>query len=309
VFTRLSELADRRPGRVVLTALLVAVLAGAVGGSVAKHLGPYNAEDPASESFKAKERLKHATGLEPTPALVALIETPRGVRSAAAKAKVDRVARTMGSESIVGRVATFYETRDRAMVARDGRATYVTAYFRAQPDTAKGDKRQGDAAKRVDERLSSVPGVTLGGAQMASKETNETVSSDLARAELMAFPLLFLLSFLFFRGVVAAVLPPLVGGLSIVITFLAIRLASEVTSLSVFALNLVTGLGLGLAIDYSLFIVSRYREEIANAESRTEALRRTLATAGRTVLFSSLTVAAALASLLVFPQRFLYSMG
>ncbi len=119
----------------------------------------------------------------------------------------------------------------------------------------------------------------------------------------------FLLSFLFFRSLVAALLPLLVGGLSIVLTFLGLRVASELGSVSVFALNLVTGLGLGLAIDYSLFIVSRYREEIERFGPGAEALRATLATAGRTVLFSSLTVAAALASLLVFPQRFLYSMG
>jgi RND superfamily putative drug exporter len=135
------------------------------------------------------------------------------------------------------------------------------------------------------------------------------VQEDLARAELLALPLLFLLSLWFFRSGVAAILPPLMGGLSIVLTFLALRIASEFMSLSVFALNLVTGLGLGLAIDYSLFIISRYREETAKHGYGPEALRRTLGTAGRTVLFSSLTVAAALASLLVFPQRFLYSMG
>ncbi len=104
-------------------------------------------------------------------------------------------------------------------------------------------------------------------------------------------------------------LPLLVGGLAIVGTFLTLRLASDVTSISIFALNVATGLGLGLAIDYSLFIVSRYREEVARTGPGLEAMRRTLATAGRTVLFSSLTVAGALASLLVFPQRFLYSMG
>jgi RND superfamily putative drug exporter len=126
---------------------------------------------------------------------------------------------------------------------------------------------------------------------------------------MLAFPLLFLLSLLFFRSLVAAALPLLVGGLAIMGTFLTLSLASEVGSVSIFALNLTTGLGLGLAIDYSLFIVSRYREEIAKDGPGLPAMRRTMATAGRTVLFSSLTVAAALASLLVFPQRFLYSMG
>ncbi len=126
---------------------------------------------------------------------------------------------------------------------------------------------------------------------------------------MLAFPLLFLLSLLFFRSLVAALLPLMIGGMAIVGTFLILRVASEFGSISIFALNLTTALGLGLAIDYSLFVVSRYREEIAKSGPGLEAMRRVLATSGRTVFFSSLTVAAALASLLVFPQRFLYSMG
>ena len=101
----------------------------------------------------------------------------------------------------------------------------------------------------------------------------------------------------------------MIGGLAIVGTFLLLRLANEFVDVSIFALNLTTGLGLGLAIDYSLFVVSRYREEIAKVGPGAEAMKRTLNTAGRTVLFSSITVAVALASLMVFPQRFLYSMG
>jgi RND superfamily putative drug exporter len=128
-------------------------------------------------------------------------------------------------------------------------------------------------------------------------------------AELIAFPLLFLLSLLFFRSLVAAVLPLMIGGLAIVGTFLILRIASEFGAISIFALNLTTALGLGLSIDYSLFIVSRYREEIAKDGPGLPAMRRVLATSGRTVFFSSLTVSAALASLLVFPQSFLYSMG
>jgi RND superfamily putative drug exporter len=135
------------------------------------------------------------------------------------------------------------------------------------------------------------------------------VEDDLKRAELIAFPLVLLLSLWVFRGLVAALLPPLVGLASIATTLLGLRGLVELTDLSVFAVNLVTGLGLGLAIDYSLFMVSRYREELAVGGHTVETLRRTLATAGHTVLFSSLTVAAAMASLLVFPQRFLFSMA
>src|SRR5262249_48990852 len=131
----------------------------------------------------------------------------------------------------------------------------------------------------------------------------------LAPGDRLASPFFFVLSVLFFRSLVAALLPPLLGGLAILATFFALRIVSGFTDLSVFALNLVTGLGLGLAIDYSLFMVSRYREESAIHGFGVDALRRTLETSGRTILFSSLTVAAAIASLATFPQRFLYSMG
>ncbi len=149
----------------------------------------------------------------------------------------------------------------------------------------------------------------LGGGAIASRQVTAAIQRDLRRAELIAFPLVLLLSFWVFRGLVAAFLPPLVGAGAIALTFLGLRIAVEVHSLSVFALNLVTGLGLGLAIDYSLFIVSRWREEAARHGHGPEALAATMRSAGRTVVFSALTVAASMACLLVFPQQFLYSMG
>ncbi len=174
---------------------------------------------------------------------------------------------------------------------------------------ATEDKPWQEAGADIADELNEESGVLVGGAAVAQEQVNKQVEEDLKKAEMLAFPLLFLLSLLFFRSLVASVLPLMIGGLAIVGTFLILRIASEVGSISIFALNLTTALGLGLAIDYSLFIVSRYREEIAKSGPGLEAMRRVMATAGRTVFFSSLTVSAALASLLVFPQRFLYSMG
>ena len=151
--------------------------------------------------------------------------------------------------------------------------------------------------------------MTVGGYAVAVPQVSDQVSEDLARAETLAFPLLFLLSLLVFRGAVAALLPLFVGLLTIMGTFLGLRIVNEGVLLSIFALNLTIGLGLGLAIDYSLFVLSRYREEIERVGAGRDALVRTLKTAGRTVIFSSLTVAVAMLSLLVFPARFLYSMG
>jgi len=232
------------------------------------------------------------------------LDRARDARTDVARERVRAVERQLESEPGVDRAVTYYETPDRDFLSEDRRATYVVAFF-----AAADDKAQQAVAERVARRLEGFPGVTLGGPALANQQVNEQVSHDLERAELLALPLLFLLSLVFFRGLVAAALPPLLGGVSIVFTFAALRAASELGSVSIFALNLVTGLGLGLAIDYSLFIVSRYREELARVGPGPEAIRNTLATAGRTVLFSALTVAAALASLLVFPQRFLYSMG
>ena len=151
--------------------------------------------------------------------------------------------------------------------------------------------------------------MTVGGYAVAVPQVSDQVSEDLARAETLAFPLLFLLSLIVFRGAVAALLPLFVGLLTIMGTFLGLRIVNEGVLLSIFALNLTIGLGLGLAIDYSLFVLSRYREEMERVGAGRDALVRTLKTAGRTVIFSSLTVAVAMLSLLVFPARFLYSMG
>ena len=296
----LSEIVVRRPRRVVAAVALLAVMAGALGGGVADRLDPYGADDPASESYRA-EQLLERSGANASTDVVALVRPRQSVRSPAGRAEVLAVAAELRRDPDVARVSTFREGGS-ALVSRNGRASYVAASFRPEVEAS-------DAAERLRDRFEGRPRVELGGGEIANIEANEQVSEDLARAELLALPFLFLLSFLFFRSGVAALLPPMVGITTILLTFLSLRIASELGSVSVFALNLVTGLGLGLAIDYSLFVVSRFREEMERTADRGQALRRTLATAGRTVLFSSLTVAAAMSSLIVFPQRFLYSMG
>ena len=215
-----------------------------------------------------------------------------------------QVVTQLRAEPAVASVASFYETHDSAMVSRNGRSTYVVVYFKS-----RSDLQLKNAAQRIEDRFAGQRDVRLGGQEIASAQANTQVGQDLGRAEMLAFPFIFLLSLLFFRSLVASLLPPLIGGAAIVTTFLALRIVSNFTDLSVFSLNFATGMGLGLAIDYSLFMVSRYREEAATLGFGLQTLQRTLQTAGRTILFSSLTVAAAVASLVIFPQRFLYSMG
>ena len=301
MFDSLARLADGKARRVGLLAIVFFLLAGAVGGSVADRLDPYGAEDPSTETVKAMDRLEDA-GLR-VPAVIAVVEDAP-VADPATRQRVEALEREVRERDDVASVTGYYETRSPAFVSRDGNATYFAVALKAT-----GDKELQEVGGEIADQLAEEPGIAVGGFAVAQEQVNKQVEEDLKKAEMLAFPLLFLLSLLFFRSLVASVLPLMIGGLAIVGTFLILRLASEFASISIFALNLTTALGLGLAIDYSLFIVSRYREEIARTGPGLEAMRRVLATAGRTVFFSSLTVAAALASLLVFPQRFLYSMG
>ncbi len=291
-------------GRVLLlVAVACAVIAGVFGVGVSKKLWPYDARDPATQSVQATNRFQAATGRQIDAGVVALVHSGN-VLNRAARQRVDQVAAELSSQPQVASVQSFYTTHNRAMVSKSGDLTYVLVYFKPLSDRALKN-----VAQQIERRFAGQHDVQLGGNQVANAQVNTKVSDDLGRAELLAFPFIFLLSLLFFRSLLAALLPPLLGGLAIILTFLALRIVSGFVDVSVFALNFVTGLGLGLAIDYSLFMVSRYREETARTGFGPEALTRTLQTAGRTIIFSSLTIAAALASLIVFPQNFLYSMG
>ena len=303
MFEKLATFLYANGRRVLMLAVVGAAVAAVFGAGVSKHLSPYGVDDPATQSVQAKNRFEAATGRQIDPGVVALVSSG-DVRSSAARKRVESVAAELRAQPDVASVQSFYTTHDPAMVARNGRSTYVVAYFKA-----RSDLQISDDAKLIESRFSSQHDVKLGGDAIANAQVNTQVGNDLAHAELLAFPFIFLLSLIFFRSVVASLLPPLLGGLAIVGTFFLLRLISTFTDLNVFALNLTTGLGLGLAIDYSLFIVSRYREEATRDGFGLDALRRTLQTAGRTVLFSSVTVALSVAALTIFPQRFLYSMG
>ncbi|HEX7058950.1 MAG TPA: MMPL family transporter [Solirubrobacterales bacterium] len=301
MFDALARLADGHPRRIGLIAVGFFLIAGALGGSVAQRLDPYGADDPSTETVKARERLQDA-GLR-VPAVIAVMKNAP-VASPATRARVEALERSVRRRADVQSVTGYYDTRSPAFVSHDRRSTYFAVALKPTED-----KQWQEAGAAIADQLSAHPGVLVGGAAIAQEQVNKQVEKDLQKAEMLAFPLLFLLALVFFRSLVASLLPLMVGGLAIVGTFLILRIASELGSISIFALNLTTAIGLGLAIDYSLFVVSRYREEIAKDGPGLAAMRRVLATAGRTVFFSSLTVAAALASLLVFPQRFLYSMG
>ena len=289
----------RQPRRILIGALLTFIVAAVLGGPVAGQLDSANGfEDPGSSSVAAREAIQRASGLDPAPGLIAVVDTPNGARDQQRVAEVARIA-----EHAPG-VATVHTPADagRALVASDGKSALVTATLKASAD-------EGAVVAAATERLKDVPGVTLGGSAVAGEQIGDQVNKDLGRAEMLAFPLLALLALFFFRGARAAALPLMVGLLAVVCSFLIIRLIDGVYSLSVYSLNVIFGLGLGLAIDYALFLVSRFREELQGGRDVHDAVRVAMATAGRTVVFSALTVAAAMLSLVVFPQQFLKSIG
>ena len=304
IFDRLARVVNRVPRVVVGVAIVFAALSGVFGGPVSSSLKVGGFQDPSSQSSLALDRLEAATGMRADGGLIALVNTPQGATSETAVTEVDRVASVVNSDPDIAQVFTYYETHDRSMVAQDGTSTIVVGYWKKI-----SDQEAVNAAARLQDELKSDSSVKLGGFAAINHQLNILITGDLARAETLAFPILFLLSLWVFRGVIAALLPPLVGGVVILGSFLVLRGVAQVHPVSIFALNLATGMGLGLAIDYSLFMVSRFREEMANGATPDVAIRTTIRTAGRTVLFSSLTIAAAAGSLTVFKINFLWSMG
>lgn len=282
---RLGKLTASRPKRTLVLLLAFIVLAGVVGGPVA---GRMQAGDgftsQASESAQAERRLERATGEATAPGIVLI------ARDGQAQAAAD----TLGQVAGVARA----EVGPRS---RDGATQLVTGTLRAGVDDEV-------VAEDVLAAFADRRDVTVGGGAVMGAQLGETISEDLGRAEMLAFPLLLLLSLLFFRGRAAA-LPLVVGITTVLGTFLVLTGVNELYGLNVFALNLVIGLGLGLAIDYTLFLVTRFREELRAGAEPQAAVRTTMLTAGRTVAFSAATVAAALGALTLFPLGFAESMG
>jgi RND superfamily putative drug exporter len=310
MFSRVAELTWKHP-KAVLAAMGVFTLAAfALGGGVEERLKAAGFSDPASEVKRSQELLIERAGYDAGPWLVVLIERrdgtgPLPLGSLGMRREVGRLAARLRSVEGVGHVENPLGGGSPQLIARDRESLLLSGYL-----TSSDVDVAANAAQDASDALASPDlSVKVGGAAASFNEVNDTVRTDLIRAELIAFPLLALLLLIVFRGVVAASIPLLVGMVSVGGTFLMLRLMSEFVDTSVFALNIATALGLGLAVDYGLLLVSRYREELERHGAGFEAHRRLVESAGRTIVFSGLTVAAAMTALTLLPQRFLYSAG
>jgi RND superfamily putative drug exporter len=308
MLTRLARIATRRSRAVLLAAVVFAVLAGVLGGGVAANLVSGGFEDPASDSSRADELLadRFDTGV---PNLVLVVTAPDGADvdspdvAAAGRALTAELANEDHVDDVVG-----YWSDGGAPPLRsdDGDRALVVARIEGTDDEVDERIEHLTTAYQREADAGGIA-VEVGGSARVFNEVGTTIEEDLLTAEMIALPITLVLLVLIFGSVVAASLPLLVGMLSILGTFLVLQVLSGFTDVSIFALNLTTALGMGLAIDYSLFIVSRYREELRAGHEPRPAVVRTVRSAGRTVAFSALTVAASLCALLVFPVAFLRS--
>lgn len=302
--TRLTQLTTAHPWRTLLATAVLVAFGAAFGGPV---LGLLQTEggfsDGNSDSSRAALEVERATGVSANPEVVVLVELTTPFGTAGSQNQIKAVADELGSVSGIASVASASDPESSAqLVSEDGNSTYLAA-------TLSADAESEVVLEGLDDRFGARDEITLGGVLLADSQLDEQVSEDLARAEMLALPLLILLSFIFFRGFRAALMPLVVGISTILLTFLILRGINEVYGLSIFSANLVIGLGIGLAIDYTLFLLTRYREELERSGPGAQAIQDTMATAGRTVVYSAVTVALALMTLVVFPLNFLQSMG
>ncbi|MCI3223605.1 MMPL family transporter, partial [Streptomyces sp. NP-1717] len=306
MLSKIAELALKR-SRLLLVLATVAVLAmGALGaGAFGKLLGG-GFDDPDAPSSRAAVLIDEKFGGETN--LLFLVGSESGGRQGPGSPAADERGRSitdgLKNDATVSNVVSYWDTGSPRLISEDGGEALIALHVKGD-ETERGERAQ----RLIDRYTGDRDGVEVraGGESAVSIDVSSQVSADLAMAEAIAVPVTLLLLVLAFGSLVAAMLPLVIGLIAIAGTFALLSVLGSVTEVSVFAINLTTALGLGLGIDYALLLVSRFREQLTAGQQVPEALRTTVRTAGRTILFSAATVAAALAALLVFPPFFLRS--
>ncbi|MET7651663.1 MULTISPECIES: MMPL family transporter [unclassified Streptomyces] len=297
-----------RPGLSLLAALVLTVLAVLAGSGVAERLGSGGWEDPGAQSTYATKALEREfPGSQPN-LLLLLDAGDASVDDPAVVTEANRLTASLAAEKGVVGVGSYWQADANgaaaALRAKDGHEALIAARITGD------EKTMGETLDRIAPSLRGTHGpveVRIGGGVAVRHEMQTIIQEDLTRAEVIALPITLVLLVMVFGSAVAALLPLGIGIVAILGTNAVLSGLTRFTDVSIFAMNLTTALGLGLAIDYALFIVRRFREELAAGADPSTAIGTTLRTAGRTVLFSALTVAVSLAAMLLFPQYFLRS--
>ncbi|WP_036407882.1 MMPL family transporter [Microbispora rosea] len=305
MFGALGRSAVRHRRLILLGALLFTVVAGVWGAGVFGRLGGgAGFDDPGSPSAHADRLLAGPLGRHTADVVVLYESDHLTVDDPAFAGPVRRALDAVPRED-VARLESHWSTGAPGFVSHDRHATYVTVQFRSSDD-----QERVRALRGIRDRF-EVRGLTVrfGGVTAMTDQVNSTIARDIGLAEAISVPILLVLLAVVFRSLLAAALPLVVGVVAALGTMAVLRLVTLVADVSTFAIQVVTVLGLGLAIDYALLAVTRFREELGRGGSVETAVERTTATAGRTIAFSGAVVALSFAGLAVFPSRFLQSMA
>ncbi len=301
----IARVALTAPRRVIAVALLIMVGAAIFGIPIAKDLPPGGFGDPTSESSRASRLLSEKFGQGDMRMIIA-VTSDAGVHSPAARAAGTELVAQLTRLPFVAEVTSAWTAPAQAapaLISKDGKTGLIVAGITG------GESGAQMHAKTLTEGLHDFDGVTVkaGGEVMGSVQLIDQTKKDLLVMEAISLPLSFIVLMWVFGGLLAAALPLAVGVFAILGSMAVMRAISFATEVSVFALNLILAMGLALAIDYTLLIVSRFRDELADGAGRDEALIRTMASTGRTVLFSAITVALSMVAMALFPMYFLKS--
>lgn len=306
ILQRIAHLAVSAPRLMLALAALVAIATGIFGVPVAKSLCACGLEDPSSESAQAKDLLTNKFGVGDVQ-MVITVSAADGADSAAARAVGTELADELARSPHVTSVTSLWtapEPERPALVSSDGDSGLIVAGI------AGDETETQEYAKSLSDRLvHDREGVKVraGGEATMNVEITEQSQRDLLLMESLAIPISFVVLVWVFGGALAAAIPLAVGGMAVLGSLAVLRGVTHFADVSIFALNLSAAMGLALAIDYTLLIISRYRDELADGAERADALVTTMATAGRTVVFSATIVALSMAVMIIFPMAFLKS--
>ncbi|MEE6137411.1 MMPL family transporter [Mycobacterium sp. 050128] len=306
---RIAGLAIAAPRRIIAVGVLVFIAAAIFGLPVAKSLAPGGFQDPDSESARAISVLTEKFGQSGQQMLI-LVTAPAGANSDKARTVGTDLVNELQRSPLVYNATSPWtgppqaQSASAELISKDGKSGLIVVNLKGGENNV-----QNNAQTLSDQLIHDRDGVTVraGGAAMEYAQINKQNQEDLLVMEIIALPLSFLVLIWVFGGLLAAALPMALGALAVVGSMTVLRLITFTTEVSIFALNLSTALGLALAIDYTLLIVSRYRDELAEGSDPHQALVRTMATSGRTVLFSAVTVALSMSATALFPMYFLKS--
>ena len=307
MFEKLGSLIVNRK-RLIFSLFIVAIFSsGAIGTSVFGKLDSGGYNDPKSDSAKAFEYLTDVFKVK-DPAVVLVVETTQGVNDPAVVAAAAKLETSIKGEPGVGSTLSYWSAGGApTLKSSDSNSAFLFIYS----EDIEWDNVQ-SLGKRIQEKYDGRfenLAVYASGTGVFAHAINTKIADDLKLSEAISIPLTFILLVFVFGGLVASAMPLLVGVSAILGSLLVIYLLTLFTGVSVFALNLITGLGLGLGIDYSLLVVNRFREELHAGKTVDEAIKKTVATAGKTVFYSGLTVVITLAALMLFPLMYLKSFG